>query len=80
MVAIPRMGTIDILGPNLGCRPAPNDPKGFAHVVRDLLADRAACRALGEEGRRYAQTTWASVTMAQRLSALYASLAPLKTA
>ena len=79
VVAIPRMGTIDILGPNLGCRPAPNDPKGFAQVVRDLLADRAACRALGEEGRRYAHT-WASTTMAQRLSALYASLAPLKTA
>jgi 1,2-diacylglycerol 3-alpha-glucosyltransferase len=79
VVAIPRMGTIDILGSNLGCRPAPNDPKGFAQVVRDLLADRAACRALGEEGRRYAHT-WASATMAQRLSALYASLAPLKTA
>jgi glycosyltransferase involved in cell wall biosynthesis len=79
VVAIPRMGTIDILGPNLGCRPAPNDPTGFAHVVRDLLADRAACRALGEEARRYAHT-WASTTMAQRLSALYASLAPPKTA
>ena len=79
VVAIPRMGTIDILGPNLGCRPAPNDPTGFAQVVRDLLADRAACRALGEEGRRYAHT-WASSTMAQRLSALYASLAPGKTA
>ena len=73
VVAIPRMGTIDILGPGLGCRPAPNDRKGFAQVVRDLLADRAACRALGEEARRYAQT-WAAITMAQRLSTLYASL------
>jgi len=73
VVAIPRMGTIDILGPGLGCRQAPNDRKGFAQVVRDLLADRAACRALGEEARQYAQT-WASITMAQRLSALYASL------
>ena len=76
VVAIPRMGTIDILGPGLGCRPAPNDRKGFAQVVRDLLADRAACRALGEEARRYAQT-WASITMAQRLSTLYASLGSL---
>lgn len=79
VVAIPRMGTIDILGPNLGCRHAPNDPKGFAYVVRDLLADRAACRALGDEGRRYAHS-WASTLMAQRLSALYASLAPFKAA
>jgi hypothetical protein len=52
---------------------------GFAQVVRDLLADRGACRALGEEARRYAQTCWASAAMAQRLSALYASLGPART-
>jgi glycosyltransferase involved in cell wall biosynthesis len=75
VVAIPRMGTIDILGPGLGCRHAPNDPKGFAQVVQDLLADRGACRALGVQAREYAQS-WASMRMAQRLSALYASLAP----
>jgi 1,2-diacylglycerol 3-alpha-glucosyltransferase len=79
VVAIPRMGTIDILGPGRGCRQAPNDPRGFAQVVRDLLADRAACHALGEEARRYAQTCWASAAMAQRLSALYSSLGPAKT-
>lgn len=79
VVAIPRMGTIDILGPGRGCRQAPNDCRGFAQVVRDLLADRAACRALGEDARRYAQTCWASAAMAQRLSALYASLEPART-
>jgi 1,2-diacylglycerol 3-alpha-glucosyltransferase len=79
VVAIPRMGTIDILGPGRGCRQAPNDPRGFALVVRDLLADRPACRALGEEARGYAQTCWASAAMAQRLSALYSSLGPART-
>jgi glycosyltransferase involved in cell wall biosynthesis len=75
VVAIPRMGTVDILGPNLGCRQAPLDSGGFARVVRDLLADAAARSALGEEARRYAQT-WGSAAMAQRLALLYASLGP----
>jgi|ERR1700733_1106773 1,2-diacylglycerol 3-alpha-glucosyltransferase len=74
VVAIPRMGTIDILGPGKGCRHAPLDRPGFARVVRDVLADRAALRALGVEAREYART-WASINMARRLSALYASLA-----
>ena len=75
VVAIPRMGTIDILGPGLGCRHAPNDRKGFAEVVSGLLADGGALRALGVQAREYAET-WASRGMAQRLAALYASLAP----
>ena len=74
VVAIPRMGTIDILGPGKGCRHAPLDLKGFAQVVHELLADRAACKALGVEAREYAES-WSSMRMAQRLSALYASLA-----
>ena len=74
VVAIPRMGTIDILGPGKGCRHAPNERRGFAQVVRDVLADRAALRALGVEAREYARS-WASIIMARRLSALYASLA-----
>jgi len=75
VVAIPRMGTIDILAPGLGCRHAPNDRKGFAEVVRGVLADPAACSELGVQAREYAKT-WASISMAQRLSVLYASLAP----
>jgi 1,2-diacylglycerol 3-alpha-glucosyltransferase len=74
VVAIPRMGTIDILGPGLGCRHAPNDRQGFARVVHDLLADPDARSALGAQALEYAHT-WASIRMAQRLSALYASLA-----
>jgi len=75
VVAIPRMGTIDILGPGLGCRHAPNDRKGFAEVVSGLLADGGALSALGAQAREYAET-WASIRMAQRLAALYASLTP----
>ena len=75
VVAIPRMGTIDILGPGLGCRHAPNDRKGFAEVVSGLLANGGARSALGVQAREYAET-WASMRMAQRLAALYASLAP----
>jgi glycosyltransferase involved in cell wall biosynthesis len=75
VVAIPRMGTIDILGPGLGCRHAPNDRKGFAEVVSGLLADGSALSALGAQARQYAET-WASIRMAQRLAALYASLTP----
>jgi len=74
VVAIPRMGTIDILGPGKGCRHAPLDRKGFAQVVRNVLADRGALRALGVEAREYARS-WASINMARRLSGLYASLA-----
>jgi 1,2-diacylglycerol 3-alpha-glucosyltransferase len=74
VVAIPRMGTIDILGPGLGCRHAPNDRQGFAQVVCSLLADEGARQALGVEARAYAQS-WASIRMAERLSTLYASVA-----
>jgi 1,2-diacylglycerol 3-alpha-glucosyltransferase len=74
VVAIPRMGTIDIMGPGLGCRHAPNDRKGFAQVVADVLADKAACKALGVQAREYAES-WASIKMAQRLAALYSSVA-----
>jgi 1,2-diacylglycerol 3-alpha-glucosyltransferase len=73
VVAIPRMGTIDILGPGKGCRHAPEDRKGFAQVVSGLLADKQACAALGREARAYAHS-WSSLGVAQRLAALYASL------
>jgi 1,2-diacylglycerol 3-alpha-glucosyltransferase len=73
VVAIPRMGTVDILGPGLGCRHAPEDRKGFAQVVSGLLADKQACAALGREAREYAHS-WSSLKVAQRLAALYASL------
>jgi 1,2-diacylglycerol 3-alpha-glucosyltransferase len=74
VVAIPRMGTVDILAPLLGCRHAPEDPQAFAVVVRDLLADPQARRALGAQAREYAHS-WASRLMAERLASLYARVA-----
>jgi glycosyltransferase involved in cell wall biosynthesis len=74
VVAIPRMGTIDILSPGRGCRHAPLDTAGFAAVVDDTLRDAAALRALAEDAQVYA-TEWASRRQAQRLADLYASLA-----
>lgn len=74
VVAIPRMGTVDILAPLRGCRHAPETTPGFAEVVDGLLADKALARALGAEARAYAQD-WASRRMAERLVEVYASLA-----
>jgi hypothetical protein len=73
VVAIPRMGTVDILAPLLGCRHAPDDSHAFAAVVCDLLADPQARSALGAQARQYARS-WASKRMAERLAVLYGSL------
>ena len=54
-------------------RETPPDQKAFAEVVAGLLADKDACRALGRQAREYAES-WASIRMAQRVAALYASL------
>ncbi len=73
VVAIPKMGTVDILAPLRGCRHAPNTTDGFAATVDALLADGPARRALGADAGAYAQE-WASRSMAQRLAQLYQSL------
>jgi glycosyltransferase involved in cell wall biosynthesis len=74
VVAIPRMGTIDILAPQRGCRHAPHSVQGFAATVDALLSDPEVLRGLGPEARAYAGE-WSSRRMAGRLAALYASLA-----
>jgi len=81
VVALAAMGTCDILGPQRGCRIAPDDAAGFAHLVCDLLADTAGLRALGEQAREYAGS-WGAAEMARRLARLYercidAAAAPL---
>ena len=73
VVAIARMGTVDILAPGKGCRHAPEDAGGFARIAAALLADRPALAALGAEALDYAHT-WASRRMAERLAGLYAQL------
>ena len=47
VVAIPRMGTVDILSPELGCQQAPEDIDGFATAVLELLGDSDRRRRLG---------------------------------
>jgi 1,2-diacylglycerol 3-alpha-glucosyltransferase len=73
VVAIPRMGTVDILAPLRGCRHAPLNADGFAAVLEPLLADAAALKTLGAEARVYARE-WESPLMARRLAGLYQSL------
>jgi 1,2-diacylglycerol 3-alpha-glucosyltransferase len=73
VVAIPKMGTVDILAPLRGCRHAPVDVDGFATVVDALLADTGALKALGAEALIYARE-WESQHMARRLTELYQSL------
>jgi glycosyltransferase involved in cell wall biosynthesis len=77
VVAIPRMGTIDILAPLRGCRHAPEDLRGFAAVTAGLLSEPGALRELGVEAREYAET-WASRNMAERLANLYAAVAAMR--
>ena len=74
VVGIPRMGTIDILGPGRGCRHAPLDIQGFATVVDETLRDRGRLQELATDADAYS-AEWASRRMAERLAALYASVA-----
>ena len=73
VVAVPRMGTVDILAPLRGCRHAPLAIDGVAAAVEALLADKQALKALRTEARNYAQQ-WGSAHMVQRLAQLYQSL------
>jgi glycosyltransferase involved in cell wall biosynthesis len=73
VVAIARMGTIDILASQTGCRVAPPEAQGFADIVVDLLADSALRGKLGEAAREYARS-WSSLRQAERLALVYESL------
>lgn len=72
VVAIPRMGTIDILAPGLGCKQAPDDLEGFAGAVLELLAQQDLRNGMGMQAREYAQS-WSSNVQAQRLAELYST-------
>lgn len=73
VVGLSAMGTADILEPRRGCRVAPDDPSGFAHVLLDLLSDPEARMRLGDEARAYARE-WSDQALARRLAELYRSL------
>lgn len=69
------MGTADILGPERGCRVAPDDVAGFADRLLALLADAPARARLGAEARDYAGE-WRDQALAGRLADLYQRLMP----
>ena len=73
VVAIPRMGTIDILAPEVGCKHAPDDVEGFAAATLGLLGATDQRKRMGAEARDYA-LTWSSHAQAQRLVDLYSTL------
>lgn len=73
VVAIPRMGTIDILAPELGCKHAPENIDGFAAAVNDLINDPQRRARLATEARAYA-LNWSSHAQAQRLVELYSTV------
>jgi 1,2-diacylglycerol 3-alpha-glucosyltransferase len=73
VVGLSIMGTADILEAQRGCRIAPDDPAGFARVLRDLLNDPEACARLGDAARAYARE-WSDQALAGRLADLYGSL------
>jgi len=73
VVGIPIMGTRDILGPGLGCIPAPDDLDDFSNAVNQVLEDSDLRARLAREARDYAQT-WSDDTLARRLADLYRSL------
>ena len=73
VVGLAEMGTKDVLQEGAGCRIAPDDVAGFAGVLRPLLADRAAARALGAAGRDYA-AGWSETRMQDDILRLYQAL------
>jgi 1,2-diacylglycerol 3-alpha-glucosyltransferase len=73
VVAVPRMGTVDILSPQRGCRHAPLEEAGFALLASQLIGDRNALAALGAEAAAYAKE-WSSAAQARKLADLYAGL------
>lgn len=74
VVGLSIMGTADILEAKRGCRIAPDDSAGFAATLLQLLNDPSARAQLGDAARVYARE-WSDQAMAQRLAALYQSLA-----
>lgn len=70
VVGLAEMGTADILGPQRGCRVAPNDPAGFAAVTLELLADAPLRARLAREAEAYA-AEWSAPAMSARLVEIY---------
>jgi 1,2-diacylglycerol 3-alpha-glucosyltransferase len=67
------LGTRSVLMPASGACVVPESHAEFVDAVLSVLADNARARALGEQGRQWAQR-WSSREMARRMAGFYASL------
>ena len=73
VVAVPAMGTRDILDPGLGCLAPRDDLQAFAAAVVRLLGDAALRKRLAAEARRYA-AGWSAGALGARLRDFYADV------
>ena len=70
VVSTAYMGTADIVTPQRGARMAPDDERGFADIVVELLEDRQQRAAMAGAAREYA-ATWSAPAMAVKLVDFY---------
>ena len=72
VVALARMGTCDIVEPELGAVSAPDDPAGFARCVCDVISNPTRQAQLASDGQAFVQR-WSVEASATTLAALYRS-------
>jgi glycosyltransferase involved in cell wall biosynthesis len=73
VVALPTLGTREIVLPRRGTCPAPDDPAGFAAVVAELMRDPELRSRMREAGPVFA-AEWDTGATARRLIAVYEDL------
>ena len=74
VIALPEMGTKDILAPARGAICPPPEPKAFGETMADYFNRSDAWLHLPDEAAAYARE-WSDTAMAARLAALYRQLA-----
>lgn len=70
VIALPAMGTKDILSPSLGCMTPQAEAGAFADAIVRLVRDAALRARLSAEARAYA-ANWSDRALAARLASLY---------
>jgi glycosyltransferase involved in cell wall biosynthesis len=73
VVALPTLGTREIVLPQRGAWPAPDDPAGFAGVVAELIRDTDRRARMRQAGPPFA-AEWDTSATARRLAAVYEEL------
>ena len=70
VLALPEMGTQDILAPGRGALVSPGDPAAFGRIWGEIFADAAWRQRLADEAPHYA-AEWSDAVMAGHLATLY---------